>query len=156
MAASARTRSLTAVLRALAKRCPRCGQGRLFRRWFALPERCPRCRLAFERGDGFWLGAMAINLGATELVFGAFALAVMIATWPDVPWLLLTILAVGLNALVPIVFYPWSKTTFLAIDLVLHQLDNISARELELTESESECESESEARDRAGLSRPRI
>jgi uncharacterized protein (DUF983 family) len=135
----------TAFGRGLLKRCPRCGQGRLFIRWFDLPERCPRCRLSFDRGDGFWLGSMAINLALTELVFGLFALAVMVATWPGVPWALLTVLAVLLNAIVPIAFYPWSKTIFLAIDLVLHQIDDVSAVELERSEAENEAREAAEA-----------
>ena len=88
---------------------------------------------------------MAINLGVTELVFGGFVLAVMVATWPNVPWVLLTILAVALNAVVPVVFYPWSKTIFLAIDLVLHQIDNVSAAELERSEAENAAREAAEA-----------
>lgn len=140
-----RVKVLVASGRALAKRCPRCGERRIFHGWFDLPERCPRCRLSFDRGDGFWLGSMAINLGATELVFGVFALSVMISTWPGVPWALLTVLAVLLNGIVPVVFYPWSKTIFLAIDLVLHQIDNVSAEELERSEAENEAREASEA-----------
>jgi uncharacterized protein (DUF983 family) len=140
-----RTHPLLALGRGLAKRCPRCGQGRLFIRWFDLPERCPRCGLSFDRGDGFWLGSMAINLGVTELVFGAFALSMILATWPDVPWTLLTVLAVALNAVVPVLFYPWAKTIFLAVDLMLHQIDNVTAAELERTASENALREESEA-----------
>jgi uncharacterized protein (DUF983 family) len=142
---SIRTNQLLALGRGLAKRCPRCGQGKLFVRWFDLPERCPRCGLSFDRGDGFWLGSMAINLGVTELVFGAFALSVILATWPGVLWTLLTVLAVGLNAIVPIVFYPWAKTIFLSFDLMLHQIDNIGAAELERTARENALREESEA-----------
>ena len=97
-------------------------------------ERCPRCRLAFERGNGFWLGAMAINLGVTEAAFGVFIAAGLLLTWPEVPWVPLTVLGVLVNVAVPILFYPLSKTIFLAIDLLLHQVDNRDARELEATE----------------------
>ena len=140
-----RVKPWVALGRGLLKRCPRCGTGGLFSRWFDLPERCPRCRLSFDRGDGFWLGSMAINLGAAELVFGGFAVAVMVATWPNVPWVLLTILGVTLNAVVPVLFYPWSKTIFLAIDLVLHQIDNVSAAELERSEAENAAREAAEA-----------
>lgn len=141
-----RTKLAVALGRGLLKRCPRCGRGRLFTRWFDLPPRCPRCGLSFDRGDGFWLGSMAINLAVTELVFGVFALAVMVAAWPNVPWALLTILAVVLNAVVPVVFYPWAKTIFLAVDLALHQLEDVDAAELELTEADSEARRVAEAK----------
>jgi len=146
-----RTEPLVALGRSLLKRCPRCGQGRLFTRWFDLPPRCPRCRLSFDRGDGFWLGSMAINLGVTELVFGIFALVWMIVTWPHVPWALVTAFAVALNVAVPILFYPWAKTTFLAFDLMLHQVDNVNAEELELIEADSEARQAAEANVAAAL-----
>src|SRR5205823_8866469 len=60
--------------RGLTKRCGRCGQGRLFTTWLQMLDRCPRCGLPFERGEGYWLGAMAVNLGAAEAAFGVFLL----------------------------------------------------------------------------------
>jgi hypothetical protein len=97
-------------------------------------DRCPRCGLAFVRGDGFWLGAMAINLGVTEAIFGVFLVLTMWATWPDVPWLWLTIAGLLLNLSVPILFFPFSKTLFLAFDLAMHQMDPGPAPELERNE----------------------
>lgn len=91
-------------------------------------ESCPRCGLRFEReAEGYWLGAMAINLGVTEAVFGALFVAGMVATWPDVPWGWLTVLAVAVNAIVPLVFYPFSKTLWVAVDALLHRLDPLDA-----------------------------
>jgi len=117
------------LARGLVRRCPRCGQGRLFRRWFTMTPRCPRCSLDLERGEGFWLGTMAINLGVTELVFGATVVGVMVLTWPDVPWVALTVAAVFLNALLPLVLYPFARTTFLAVDLLMHRMDRIDRHE---------------------------
>ena len=120
-----------ALGRGVLRRCPRCGQGGLFTRWFAMPDRCPRCGLAFERGDGFWLGAMAINLGVAEGAFGVYLVAVIAITWPTVPWFWLTVGGLLLGVVAPIVFYPFSKTIFLAIDLWMHNIDNPEAHELE-------------------------
>ena len=48
-----------ALRRGARKRCPRCGEGALFRGWFELRERCSVCALVFEPtpGDtwGFWV-----------------------------------------------------------------------------------------------------
>lgn len=91
-------------------------------------ERCPRCGLRFEReADGYWLGAMAINLGVTELAFGVVLGVGMAATWPDVPWGALTGVAVAVNVVVPVVFYPFSKTLWLAVDALLHRMDPLDA-----------------------------
>jgi uncharacterized protein (DUF983 family) len=117
--------------RGLIRRCPRCGQQGLFRGWFTMVPRCPRCGLDLERGEGFWLGTMAINLGVTELIFGATLVGVMILTWPDVPWVGLTVAAVLLTALLPILLYPFARTTFLAIDLLMHRMASLDRAELD-------------------------
>jgi uncharacterized protein (DUF983 family) len=105
----------------LTKRCPRCGSGHLFRRWFEIVDRCPRCGLHFEREEGYWTGALAINIGLTAAVFAvAFAVALAL-TIPEVPvWPILAVL-VPLMIIVPIVYYPFSKTVWMAVDRALLQ-----------------------------------
>jgi uncharacterized protein (DUF983 family) len=46
-----RQQIVTALRRGLGKRCPHCGQGRLFAGWRHL-ERCSVCGLVFERNPG--------------------------------------------------------------------------------------------------------
>lgn len=123
-APSARPSTLVLLARGLLRRCPRCGRGRLFAGWFRLADRCPRCGLAFERGEGYWLGAMAINLGATEVVFAALLVVWAVLAWPDVPWVWLTVTGLAVNAIFPLLFYPFSKTVFIAIDLLLIHADD--------------------------------
>jgi uncharacterized protein (DUF983 family) len=105
----------------LLKRCARCGSGRLFRRWFTMVERCPRCGLRFEREEGQWVGATIVNIAVTEFAFVAVLVGGLLFTWPDVPWLGLTVVVAAVNLLVPIVFYPWSKTIWVGIDLMMHR-----------------------------------
>jgi len=49
----------TALGRGWRKRCPRCGQGRLFERWTVLCDQCDECDLTFEPSPGatwaFWV-----------------------------------------------------------------------------------------------------
>lgn len=85
-----------------------------------MAETCPGCHHHFERHEGYWLGAVAINTVATLGVFAAAFVGAMVATWPDPPWTAITIGAVALNAIFPIVFYPWSKTIWVALDLAMH------------------------------------
>ncbi len=99
------------------RRCARCGGRGLFRRWFTMAERCPTCDLRFEREEGYWTGAMMINLAVTEVVFLATFVALTAATWPDVNWGLVLAVVVAANVVVPIVFYPVSKTLWVAGDL---------------------------------------
>uniref|UniRef100_A0A831X915 DUF983 domain-containing protein n=1 Tax=Thermorudis peleae TaxID=1382356 RepID=A0A831X915_9BACT len=112
-----------AVLRGLLKRCPKCGEAKIFRRWFTLVARCPRCGLVFECEEGHWTGAMAINIGGTELVFVVALVAGLVLTWPAPPIAWLLAITIALNALVPVLFYPFSKTIWISIDLLLHALD---------------------------------
>lgn len=111
--------------RSLLKRCPICGAGRLFTRWFRMKERCPGCGYRFEREEGFFLGAYVINLAiaqGTVILLAIVPLIVRLAGDPDAsvaPFIVFG--AVG--ALVaPILFYPWSKTIWTAFDLMLRPL----------------------------------
>jgi uncharacterized protein (DUF983 family) len=46
----------------LGRRCPRCGEGRIFRSPFAMVEKCPVCGLEYERGSpGYFTGAMYVS-----------------------------------------------------------------------------------------------
>jgi uncharacterized protein (DUF983 family) len=113
------SRILVLFGRALVRRCPNCGGGPIFDGWFRMRERCPRCRLLLERGEeGYQVGAYMFNIVAAELVFAALFLGILAATWPDPPWDLLLYGGMGLMIMVPVIFYPFSKTIFLAFDLI--------------------------------------
>jgi uncharacterized protein (DUF983 family) len=109
-------------LRALRLHCPRCGSGGVVRR-LRLAERCPRCRHGFERHEGYWLGAIAINTIATMGVFAVAFVTAMVLTWPDPPWTAITVGVVTLNTAFPVAFYPWSKTLWIALDLSMHPVE---------------------------------
>ena len=102
-------------------RCPRCGSGGLFERWFRMRPECPRCGLDFEREEGYWTGAVMINLAVTEGVFIAVFVALVAATWPDPPWALVLAVVVAINVVVPVALYPFSRTMWLAGDLAFRQ-----------------------------------
>ena len=61
-----------ALLYGWRRRCPRCGEGALFRSWFTLHERCSSCDLVFEEspGDtwGFWILGDRVFIAALLLV----------------------------------------------------------------------------------------
>lgn len=113
----------TLVGRGLRKRCPRCGSGGIFERRARIRQWCPTCGLRFEREEGYWVGAMIINMAVTIVVLAAVLGAVIAFSWPDVPWTALTVAAVASAALAPIVFYPRSLTTWLATELSFHELE---------------------------------
>ena len=112
-------RAATYGWRALRRRCPNCGGSDLWTGWLRMRPVCPTCGLHLERNEqGYIVGAYMFNIIAAELVFGAVFVAVLLATWPDPPW---TVLQVGGGVLMltmPLLFYPFSKTLFLAFDLL--------------------------------------
>jgi len=105
--------------RALLRRCPNCGARGIFSGWFRLRAACPNCGLALERGEqGYLVGAYMFNIVAAELLFATVFAGVLLATWPSPPWTLLQYGGGLLMILAPILFYPFSKTLFLAFDLM--------------------------------------
>jgi hypothetical protein len=69
------------------------------------------------------VGGMIVNIAVTELAFLVVLVGGMALTWPQVPWGWLTFVAVAVNGIVPIVFYPFSKTIWMALDVLLHRMD---------------------------------
>lgn len=66
--------------RALARRCPQCGQGELFRAFARLHGACSACGLRFRREHGSQTGAMYLTATITELFAAALALALFFLT----------------------------------------------------------------------------
>ena len=100
-----------------------CGSGQLFRRWFVICERCPRCGFKFERVEGHWIGAIAIN---TIAAFGLMLLSIVVGaflTYPHVPFVPVVTVAVSIAVLVPVLFLPSSRTLWTAIDLWMTPAD---------------------------------
>jgi hypothetical protein len=58
------------------------------------------------------------NIMAAELLWLALCVAVAAATWPAPPWDLLLYGGSALMIVLPFVCYPFSKTVFLAFDLI--------------------------------------
>jgi hypothetical protein len=86
--------------------------------WFRVRETCGSCGLGLERGEpGWFLGALALNLVALELLFAVGFLFVAWRTWPTPPWDLLLWGSVGTLVVGALVGYPFAKLGWLAFDL---------------------------------------
>ena len=102
--------------RAALLRCPRCGGGKVFRRFVLMNETCSVCGLVFDRGVGYWLGAMMFNMA-----FGFVAVLVAIGltlalTSPDPNWDLTIIVAIVVGVIGPVGFFPFSRTLWIAAE----------------------------------------
>jgi len=111
--------------RALILRCPVCGGGPLFDSWFHMKSRCPTCGFALEREEGYFSGAMAVNLIATEVILTTILVALLIVTWPlAATWPFTTEMqitwyaAIAAAVILPLLTHPFSRTLWIAFDLL--------------------------------------
>jgi uncharacterized protein (DUF983 family) len=113
-------RPLITLLRCLRLRCPVCGQSSIVQRPFKIKDHCPVCGSHFKREEGFFVGAISINVVTTEL----FILAVYMACLPIMgthDQLVLSVLfAVAL--LFPVAFYHHSWSLWLSFDHLVETL----------------------------------
>ena len=111
--------------RGLAKKCPRCGGGKVYDTWFRMKERCPTCGVKFEREPGFFVGAYLINFAVAEGFL--FVLMMAFVFWkdqhPEAGVAVPIVVAVVIAVVAPIVFYPFSRTIWSAIDIAMTPLE---------------------------------
>ena len=104
--------------RAMLLRCPNCGGKPLFRRWVIMRRSCPDCHLLLDRGEqDYFLGGYVINFVTAELLVVLGGLAAIVLTWPDVPWDGVLWGLLLLMVPLPLLFFPFSRTLWLALDL---------------------------------------
>jgi len=113
--------AVRAMLRGAARRCPRCGAGGLFEGWFTIRRRCPRCALRLEREEGGFLGAMTLNYVATAGAWLTLLVVWLVLDLPDVHVAALLVTSIALVTLVPLAFWPTSKTLWAALDYLVYR-----------------------------------
>jgi uncharacterized protein (DUF983 family) len=123
------------LLRGLVRRCPRCGGGDVFRRWFTMRERCPTCGVRFDRKpeEAFFLGAYVIQtaLILTPLAVLLFLYAMATGDLAGGEPRTYVALMVAHVVITPFLTYPSTKTTWFAFDLAMGGLDPHEQREAE-------------------------
>lgn len=90
------------------------------RRWFGMHERCGICNLRYERSDeNYFQGALFVNFMLGGFTFAASFLAVLLLSWPDVPWNALTFGAPVVMAAFMVLLFPVAKIVWLTADVML-------------------------------------
>lgn len=112
-----RARWQTLLIRGLLLRCPYCGSGGIVRPPFWIHTCCPRCGYRFAPEDGYFLGGYAINLVVVEII--AVAAIVIVLLRSNLSLLEQEVIGIGAAILLPILFFPWSRTLWMALDLTV-------------------------------------
>lgn len=101
----------------LSLRCPVCGLGPLYRSFFQMHDECDYCGLVFVREQGYFVGAIYLNVVATEsLIFSAyFALTFLLRISDQLTYTVLFSLALVL----PLIFNRHARSLWLSLDYVL-------------------------------------
>ena len=92
-----------------------------------MPDICPNCQTRFEREDGYFLGAYAINLIIAEFL-GLGAVLVFLFQM-DLSLLMTEAIAIATAVGLPVLFFPWSRMLWMALDLFFdHELTRTVVR----------------------------
>lgn len=104
----------SALFRGLALKCPRCGEGRLFRNFFQMYRSCSACEFVYERAPGFFLGSAYINYGFTvvslTVLYVSLHYGLELSNRAVTPWL------VTYFVIVPLVMFRFARSLWLAMD----------------------------------------
>lgn len=110
-----RPMTLAQALRRCARlRCPVCGEGKLFRGWFAMHAHCSGCHLTFDRGPGYYLGSIYFNYFVTTVLLTAGYLGLWLGgvlTPDQLLWI-----ATAFTVIFPAFFFRWARAMWITFD----------------------------------------
>jgi uncharacterized protein (DUF983 family) len=106
--------------RGLKLRCPACGGASVFQSPFRVRPECPACGSVFQREEGFFVGAIMINVVTTEAAVLAAAGLWLLSSAGGDSAMLAALLAVAL--LFPVAFYHHAWSLWLAGDHLVEGL----------------------------------
>jgi uncharacterized protein (DUF983 family) len=113
-------RALLALSGLVRLRCPNCRSGKVIQGWYGLKQRCSVCNFLYERSDeNYFQGAMIVNFLIGGFSFAASLLAVLVLSWPEVPWDALTYGVPVALLVFMVLLYPVSRVVWLTVDVML-------------------------------------
>ena len=105
------------MMRGARLRCPACGLGKLYRSFFQMRDACEYCGLIFVREQGYFVGAIYLNVVATEfLIFSAYVALTFLLRIPD---LVTYSILFSLAFVLPLFFNRHARSLWLSLDYVL-------------------------------------
>jgi uncharacterized protein (DUF983 family) len=105
------------LMRGFKLRCPACGQGALYQSAFKMKERCEFCGLVYGREQGYFVGAIYLNVMATEaLILFVYLVSVFTGFINDRA---IYVLLIGMAVALPLIFFRFSRSLWLSIDHIV-------------------------------------
>jgi uncharacterized protein (DUF983 family) len=108
-------------------KCPNCGLGALYASLFRMNTSCRYCDLVFEREQGYFIGAVYINVIATETTLLLTLLIYGLITGTITTRILTVLFILGIA--LPFLFFHHSRSLWLAFDHSLSP-EKTSSREV--------------------------
>ena len=101
-------------------RCPACGNAPIVKTPFKIKDHCSSCRAAFQREQGFFVGAILVNVVTTELV-------ILLAYMVSLPvinahYQLVLVILFVIALTFPVAFYHHSWSIWLTFDHLVEGL----------------------------------
>ena len=115
----------TALQRAVALRCPRCGRDALYERPFHMRAACRSCGLTYEAEQGFFVGAIYVNYAATVLL--GLGIPLLVDWFHPLSLVGQLVIAVPLMLSVPVLFFHHSRSLWLAVNNFIAGLEQRAA-----------------------------
>lgn len=109
-----------ALLRFLRLRCPACGRGNIIQRPFRIATDCRSCGVIFNREQGFFVGAILINVVVTELIILSVYVVTILLLGLSAQYALPLLFLVAVTF--PVAFYHHSWSLWLAFDHFVESL----------------------------------
>ena len=132
----ARPSIITTLLRCLRLRCPVCGHSSIVQRPFKIKHHCPSCDALFMREEGFFVGAILVNVITTEIVILALYLISLLFISSHYQLVLAILFIAAL--LFPVAFYHHCWSIWLGFDHLVESLPKNSKQTAALPEKEDD------------------
>ena len=117
---SARRSILPTMGRALRLKCPACGSSSIVKKPFHVKHHCEHCHALFKREEGFFVGAILMNVVMSELIILVVCFFALLLLGVDYDGVLIVLFVVAV--VFPILFFHHSWSLWLAFDYLVESL----------------------------------
>jgi uncharacterized protein (DUF983 family) len=110
-------KTATVLLRGLKLKCPDCGRAGIYESLLQVKHHCTHCGLIFQREQGYFTGALYVNIAVAE---GSVLLAFLICLLVGVSNTdRMFAILIAISAVAPLLFFLHSRSFWLCFDYLI-------------------------------------